>query len=176
MKSVTIEITGSSPLLMHRYPLVEIEGLNKMTPEQQAEHAAYRDEKTKELFVPGVNLQQSLVEAAAYSKGKGRASLQKIAAACLFVSETQIALGQKEFAIDSRPVVIAATRGRIVRHRPRIDAWKFSFTLEYDEVLLSAKQVRGIVDDAGRRVGLLDFRPAKKGPFGRFVVTSWQEN
>jgi hypothetical protein len=31
-----------------------------------------------------------------------------------------------------------------------------------------------VIDAAGKRVGLGDFRPACKGPFGRFVVTNWQ--
>jgi hypothetical protein len=31
------------------------------------------------------------------------------------------------------------------------------------------------VDDAGQRVGALDFRPEKKGAFGRFVVTHWEK-
>ena len=34
-------------------------------------------------------------------------------------------------------------------------------------------RVAGDVSD-NSRVGLLDFRPEKKGPFGRFVVTSWK--
>jgi hypothetical protein len=43
------------------------------------------------------------------------------------------------------------------------------------ETLLSEKEVRGIVDNMGSRVGLLDFRPEKKGPFGRCMVTAWQQ-
>ena len=36
------------------------------------------------------------------------------------------------------------------------------------------KGLKAIVDDAGDRVGLLDFRPERKGPFGRFMVTAWK--
>jgi hypothetical protein len=36
--------------------------------------------------------------------------------------------------------------------------------------------VRVIVNDAGSRVGLLDFRPEKKGPFGRFSVIKWDSD
>lgn len=176
MKRITCEIKGVSALLMHSYPMVPIENppLEKRTPEEQAETAAYRDPETKELYIPGVALQRALIGAAAYSKGKGRASLQKQAAASLFISPERVSLGTKEYAVDSRPVVIQATRGRIVRHRPRIDAWAACFEIEYDDSLLSEKQVRQIVDDAGSRVGLLDFRPEKKGPFGRFIVTIWK--
>jgi len=30
------------------------------------------------------------------------------------------------------------------------------------------------VDSAGKRVGLGDFRPARKGPFGKFRVDEWK--
>lgn len=171
-KTIEVKIRGISPLLMHKFPLVAIEAIQKQTPEQQAEHAAYRDDK-KQLFVPGVNLQRALISSAAYSKGKGRASLQKQAAACILIQEERIGLGTEFYTIDSRPVVIAATKGRIVRHRPRIENWQLTFHIDFDPTLLSEKELRNIVDDAGSRVGLLDFRPERKGPFGRFMVTSW---
>ena len=79
-----------------------------------------------------------------------------------------------EYSIDSRRVVIKATSGSIVRHRPRIDDWSVSFELDYDTLLLSIDQVREIVDNGGRRIGVLDFRPEKKGPYGRFMVTRWE--
>jgi hypothetical protein len=175
MAIVNVKIEGLSPLLMHRYPMTEIPGLEKKTPEEQAEHSAYRiPGDSGELYIPGVCIQRALVGAASYSKGKGRATLQKPAAACLLISPEYAGLGTKDFSIDSRPVVIAATKGRVMRHRPRIDKWSCEFILEYDDTLLSAKQVREIVDNAGSRVGLLDFRPARNGPFGRFTVTHWE--
>lgn len=90
------------------------------------------------------------------------------------VTPERIPLDLDSYEIDSRPVVIAATKGRILRHRPRFEKWDLTFVIEWDLELLSEKEIRQIVDDAGKRVGLLDFRPEKKGPFGRFVVTSWK--
>src|SRR5215510_188660 len=174
MQSAHFTITGQSPLLMHAFPMTPVEALEKKPIQEQAEYAAYRDPETRELYIPAVALQRALVGAAAFSKGKGRASLQKVAAACLMVSPERLSLGVTDFAIDSRPVVIAATKGRIMRHRPRLDQWSVSFTVEWDEDLITATQVRRIVDDMGSRVGLLDFRPATKGPFGRCVVTHWE--
>lgn len=173
MKGINVTITGESPLLMHRYPAEPVEALEKKTPAEQAEIAAYRDPDTKGLYIPATAVQRTLVNGATYSKGKGRASLQKTAAACLLVSPPRLALDQKEFEVDSQPVVVPATKGRVMRHRPRLDKWAASFLLEYDDVLLSAQQVRDIVDNSGSRVGLLDFRPEKKGPYGRFKVTHW---
>jgi len=176
-KSVTVTIKGISPLLMHKYPLVAPEVADdKVPPKEQAERRAYRIPGDTELYVPGVAIQRCIVSAAVYSKGKGRASLQKQTAACVLVTPEYAGLGTTKFEVDSRPVVIPSTKGRVVRHRPRINDWSTAFTLEYDERLLTEKQLREIVDNAGSRCGLLDFRPEKKGPFGRFMVTEWKNN
>lgn len=174
VKSIAVEIKGVSALLMRAFPLQPIEALEKKDPKEQAEYSAYRDPETKALYVPGINVQRSLISAATYSKGKGRGSLQRPAAACLMISPERLQLGAAEYSVDSRPVVVPATKGRVMRHRPRLDEWGLSFTLEFDDTLLKETEVRRIVDDAGSRVGLLDFRPEKKGPFGRFMVTSWE--
>lgn len=173
IKHVSVTLKGTSSLLMHKYPMVPIEALEKQSAESQAEHCAYRD-ADGQLIVPSVCVQRALVSAATYSKGKGRSSLQKSAAACLQIRPEEIPLGKSKYVIDSRPVVIKATGGRILRHRPKIDNWEITFELEYDDTLLSEIQLRRIVDDMGTRVGLLDFRPERKGPFGRSVVTNWE--
>jgi len=169
IKTLNIKIRGLSPLLMHRFPLEPVAGAAKMTPAEQAEIAAYRTEGG-ELFIPGVNVQRALISGAKYSKGKGRSSLATVAAACLLITKEQLPLGCRKYAIDSRAVVVPATKGRIVRHRPRFDEWSLTFELEYDPELLSCEQVEAIVRDTGRRVGLGDFRPENKGMFGRFDV------
>jgi hypothetical protein len=173
---VKATIKGISALLMHAFPMVPIENppLEKRPITEQADLAAYRDPDTRSLYLPAVAMQRSMIAAATYSKGKGRASLQKQTAACVFITPDRIPLGTKEYTIDARPVVIPATKGRVMRYRPRLDNWQASFEIEYDEALLTEKQLRQIVNDAGSRVGLLDFRPERKGPFGRFMVTEWK--
>lgn len=173
MSEAIVTIEGISALMMKQYPAEPIVGFEKKTPEEQAELSAYRIPETKELYIPGVAIQRALINAATYSKGKGRASLQKVAAACLIVSPEFIGLGTKKFEIDSRPVVVPATKGRIMRHRPRIDKWKATFNVEWDETLLKEDEVKKIVEDMGKRVGLLEFRPLCKGPFGRCKIVKW---
>jgi hypothetical protein len=151
-----------------------VANMEKLTVKEQAEYAAYRDPNTHGLYIPGVAIQRALVSAAAFSKGKARSSLVKHAAACFLVTPERIPLKKNEYIIDSRPVVIPATKGCILRHRPRLDEWEIEFTLEWDPALLDETQVRKIVDDMGSRVGLLDFRPEKKGPFGRSTVIRWE--
>lgn len=173
VRTVEVTISGITALLMHRYPMEPPEALDKKPAEEQAEVAAYRMPDGT-LYLPGINLQRAMISAAVFSKGKGRASLQKTAAACLMVTPEMISLGTSQYVIDSRPVVIPSTKGRIVRHRPRIDQWQATFMLEYDDALLKESEVNRIVADTGQRIGVLDFRPERKGPFGRFMVTGWK--
>lgn len=171
--TVTCSIEGVSPLLMHRFPLEPIEALEKKSPAEQAELAAYRTPESK-LYIPGVNINRALVAGATYSKGKGRATLQKPVAASVIVSPEYCVLTPQEYVVDSRPIVVPATKGRVLRHRPRLDQWRCTFEIEYDPDLLTEEQLRRVVDDTGSRVGLLDFRPERKGPFGRFSVVGWE--
>jgi len=88
-KSVQVELSGITPLLMHRYPMEEIEAIDKKPPAEQAEIAAYRvpaGEHEGQLYVPGIALRQALVAGGTFSKGKGRASLQKVVSACVMVT------------------------------------------------------------------------------------------
>jgi hypothetical protein len=173
IKKVEVSIEGISALLMHSFPLQPIEAIEKKTPQEQAEIAAYRDPATRELYVPATAVQRAIVSAASFSKGKGRQTLQRPVAACVMVYPERIGLMKTEYTIDTRPVVVPATKGRVLRHRPRLDKWLLSFQVEYDDTLLTETQLRRIIDDMGSRVGLLDFRPEKKGPFGRCMVVRW---
>ncbi len=161
-----VTIKGITALLMHRFPLESIEAIDKKSMQEQAEIAAYRT-VDGELYIPGIAIQRALVAGATFSKGKGRASLQKVVAACVLVNPEHVLLNEDKYEIDARAVVVPATKGRIVRYRPRLDEWEASFTVDWDDELLKEEQLKRVVDDTGSRVGLLDFRPACKGPFGR---------
>jgi len=173
--TVEVIISGITPLLMRSHPAAgEPEDIKNWTPEQQAEYCSYRDSQTGRLYLPAANLQRAIVSGAAYSKGKGRASLQKSAAAAMFVGPERIDLGLGTFDVDSRWVVNPATGGRIMRHRARLNNWQGTFQLQFDTSLVTENQARRIIDDTGSRVGVLDYRPEKKGPYGRFMVTHWE--
>ena len=92
------------------------------------------------------------------------------------INEIICPLNTKKYEVDSRSVVIPSTGGRIMCHRPRLDEWALDFTLDIDTEMFSPALVRQIVDDAGKKVGLGDYRPDRKGPFGKFVVVNWKES
>lgn len=185
---IQVRIKGLSPLLMNRFTEkneIAVSGGtsaalvgDKGSPRDQATPKAYRDKDTGKLYVPGPNIFASIISAGRFHKvGKSKVTTQKssLVPAGVTVVDLVCPLNTSEFEVDSRSVVIPSTGGRIMCHRPRIDEWELSFTLEVDTTFFPANLVRSLVDDAGKKVGLGDYRPERKGPFGRFTVVSWKE-
>lgn len=184
---ISVVIVGVSPLLCNRFTdaaaLAVSGGTSqvlqgqKPLPRQQAEAKLYTDSKGRPV-VPGVNLMRSIVNAGSFIKsGKSKLSTQRssLVPAGVSVQEIELPIGPSaKWEVDSRSVVIPSTGGRIMAHRPRFDEWRLSFSLEIDETLFSEALVRELVDIAGKRIGLGDFRPERKGPFGRFRVDVWK--
>jgi hypothetical protein len=81
----------------------------------------------------------------------------------------------KDYEVDSRPVTIPSTKGKVMRHRPRFDQWSMRFTLRINEDILPVDFVQLLLTEGGQQIGIGDFRPEKSGPFGTFQITSWQE-
>lgn len=184
---IRITIEGASPLLMNRFtekaeiavsggtrPTFESSG-ERGTPREQAGTKAYRDNAGM-LFVPGPNLFSALIAAGTFHKaGKSKITTMKtsLVPAGITVEDLVCPLGTDQWEVDSRSVVNPSTGGRIMCHRPRVDKWQLSFTLDVDTSMFSPALVRSLVDDAGKKIGLGDYRPQRKGPFGRFVVKEW---
>lgn len=187
MITVKVKIAGTTPLLMNRFTSENevkvssgtsssVSVGTKGTPREQAQKKAYIDDNG-ELYIPGPNIFSCLIAAGRFHKiGKSKVTTTKssLIPAGLTVTDVVCALNTKEFEVDSRSVVIPATGGRIMAHRPRLDKWETTFTLAVDETMFSIDFIRKIVDDGGLKIGIGDFRPDRKGPFGRFVVTSWE--
>ena len=67
------------------------------------------------------------------------------------------------------PVVVQ--RSRLLRTRARFQYWSCQFVVECDSELVDEELLRNWLEVGGRRIGLGDWRPAKSGEHGRFVVT-----
>ena len=185
--NIAVTIQGVTPLLMNRFTednelavsssVRKVNIGQKPSPREQAEKKAYTN-SSGELCVPGPNIFASIIQAGTFHKvGKSKITTTKssLIPAGMAIPEVDCSLGTKDFEVDSRSVVIPSTGGRIMAHRPRLDEWQLSFTLEVDENMFDEQTARVLVDDAGSKVGLGDFRPARKGPFGRFKVVNWKK-
>lgn len=191
MKRILVTITGSYALLLDAFGDHAAEQVSRGTskvvqpkhtlePRDEAARRLYLDSDKKPVF-PGANLFAALVQAGTFIK-VGRKSLtttqSSLVPACVAVVEPELAIrkadgGPAKWEVDRRSVVNRMTGGRVMCHRPRFDSWSLSFSLDYDETMIAEGTVRELVDFAGSRIGVGVFRPAKKGPFGRFVVAKW---
>ena len=188
MKTINVTIEGTTPLLCNRFAdAAQMAATNgnrlsvvgeKGTPREQAEIRLYVGHNGKPM-IPQPNLFRCLIDAGKFFKhGKSKVTTQKtsLIPACVEVDGLELPIVHKEpWMVDTRAVRIPSTGGRILCHRPCFQDWKLSFSVHIDTDMLSPKLLREIVDAAGKRVGLGDFRPDCKGPFGKFVVTNWQE-
>ncbi len=190
MKLITAWIQGTGALLQNRF--TEQAEVNvqtntrrvsvdeEVTPRTQAERSCYRDESGY-LYHPGASIARLIREAGNAHKLKGSRRTVKwiVPAAVLVVDETlpQFALDRKtrliDFEVDARPVVIPSTKGRVMRFRPRLDAWSMAMRLRINEAVLSEGLIRQLLIDGGQQIGIGDYRPEKGGPFGVFHVVEW---
>lgn len=156
--------------------------VSRGTPREEASKVAYVDQHGH-FYLPGAAIARLIREAGGNHKLKGsRRSAKFVVPAAVIVVEDTITLCNGDgktpvtaFEVDSRPVTIPATKGRIMRHRPRFDCWLASFNLRINELLLPPDFIHQLLVEGGQQIGVGDFRPEKGGPFGTFNVTRWED-
>ena len=185
-KYYEVTVQGVTPLLTNRFRDSGEESANRPvfrgeegTPREQAFDTLYFANDNETPIIPGGNLFSSFMEAGKYMKsGRNKITTTKssMIPAFLHLEEHYMPITHKdEWDVFSTPVRIPATGGRIMRHRAMFHDWELSFSLTLDTEVITPKMLRQIVDIAGKRIGLGDFRPQTKGQYGRFVVTDWKE-
>ena len=187
--NVRIRIEGVTPLILNKF--TDAAALNATsgsrgssagadggTPREIAEGKLYVDIDGKTLIVPSPNVLRSIIDAGTFHKmGKSKVTTQKTSMipACVFISVPTVRIENKQpWMVDTRAIRNPATGGRRLAHRPCFEDWALEFDVSLDTSIMSPKILREVVDSAGSRIGLGDFRPACKGPFGRYVVTKWE--
>jgi hypothetical protein len=183
MKKYSITIEGTSPLLMNRPSQLDIGDKSKTakretnTPLEIAETKLYQDSEDR-IYIPATWFQGCIVEAGKQKKmmGKGssKATYSKVAGSGVEINPFEIILNSK-WDVFSILAVNPTTKGRNVLHRPQFKKWKVDFEVSFDDEQIEVHVMKELFDIAGRSVGIGDWRPAKKGRFGKFQVTSWKE-
>jgi len=187
MKHIKVEIRGVTPLLIHRFN--EDAEQAKATRRMEVTQRDPRVEATKSAYIASdgtfyfnaFSIPSAMGNAGSNHKARGsRKSLRFVVpSAVRMASDTVTILNgagpAKDFEVDSRPVTIPATKGRVMRHRPRFDQWGAIFDLMIDDNLLSVEMAHQLLNEAGQSIGIGDFRPEKRGPFGTFRVIKFEE-
>jgi hypothetical protein len=189
MQSITLELRGKdSSLLLH-----SDRGANPLAAETMAHKAlTNKNKKTDEdhisiarsdymlafypgktIAIPSTNLKSALVEGAKLHKlGAAFNRCVMILADMIPVTHSGPANKDKMWetpaCVDCRSVKVGTKR--VMRYRPRLNDWRVQVEIFFDETMIERAQILAAAENAGRYVGLGDYRPAKGGPFGRFSV------
>lgn len=180
MKTYKVTIQGITPLLMNR-PSSLIGDISKertqsdITPKQLAKDKLYQIEG--KLYQPETHIKGSLVEAGKSQKvvGSGKSTYSKIIGYAVEINPFEILHKNQNWEVFSVLAVNPTTKGRNLLHRPMLKIWELDFEVTFDEEQISSIILKEVMDRAGKFVGIGDWRPGKKGRFGKFQITSWKE-
>jgi hypothetical protein len=173
-------VDGITPLLTHNPASMSVspeamKGGRIPAPEDEAEAGVYRMPDGT-CAIRGECFRASPLAAAGAWRMKKTSARTRLAH--MVVVEDLIPLCRRDgtpitdYAIDARRAIIQ--KQGIIRCRPRFDEWSATFTIEYDPVLVAdPKLIVDILQDAGGRIGVGDYRPARNGWFGRYRVRSY---
>lgn len=154
---------------------------NTRTPRQDAESKVYSHNGHP--MIPGENLMSCLIAAGVYVRLDGKRQVSTGKATVLpglmsmldfvlplYVPDTKT---PASWEADVRKGTNPNGNEAVAICRPRFDAWGFSTRITVDDSAIGENTIRELWDLAGKRIGIGDFRPARKGIFGQFVVEGW---
>jgi hypothetical protein len=177
---VLVTLEGSAAILLHGWNNESVEAKAKSAKNSRAkksdnlESYIYRDQDGS-LALPGTYLHGALINAAKYvqdPRSPRKSGCDLVRAAIVPLDDLAAFHGPLTVwdYVDRRRVTIQ--RNAITRERPALRAgWRITFELmvlvpEYVDTVL----LRRLLTDAGRLVGIGDFRPT----YGRFDVVSFE--
>ncbi len=190
MDIFNVRIVGLSPILFHKYtpktdPARLVQGSDAVNYADEWKESVYLEKDN--VVIPSVNIMACIFNGA---KGvrKGKHFLTRLVYTSFSVEPFKIEVTvagktinlkriEKEDWID---VTGAKVRGNMV-DRARVClpvGWTLNFTLTNRNEQLTAKDVKALIDNAGEKAGLGDWRPSapkKPGPYGRFVVEKFDK-
>lgn len=181
-KRYAVEIRGVSPYLMNRFNEADIEGKTKKRSGTQNDDEEKYEKKFYRLpngsiYVPSTQIVGALVNAGKQMqiKGKGKSTYSKLFGSTLDVDEEAIPMISDEPVAYKISAVNPATGKRMMVTRPRFENWSLKFTLVCIDDQVSDVAIQDGLETAGKYVGIGDWRPYKRGKFGKFVVASFKE-
>jgi len=179
-QKVEVTIEGTTPILFNRFRDVAIEGKSKKRTGAQAdldiEDKLYKDEKGK-VMLPSVYIKNCIVEAAKQFKivGKGKSTYSKLVASTIDVMPFYIDFESGKYEVFRISAVNPMTKGRMMTERPKFNKWSASFEIILNDEAVPVSVMNEILEHAGKYVGVGDWRPEKKGMFGKFMITSFKK-
>jgi hypothetical protein len=178
-EKIKVTIEGTTPILFNRFRDTAIEGKSKKRTgamaEAEIEDKLYQDENGKTLL-PATYIRNSIVEASKQFKivGKGKSTYSKLVASTIQIEPFMIELKAGNYEVFRISAVNPMTKGRMMTERPRYTKWEASFEIILNDSAVPVSVINEILEQAGKYVGIGDWRPEKKGMFGKFMITSFK--
>ena len=192
IQTVEYEIVGKAPLLMHNgsmanplNPLAkqmkEITRLRTKTDEHHLElqrlefRASLYIDKKGRIIIPSANIEGAIIAGAKKSKlGSSFKSAVMVNEDAVLDYGEQLTpeelWAKAETYASVLPVIV--NNSRIMRTRPIFTRWALGFSIDFDDEQITHQQLTKAIRDAGRYVGLCDYRPK----FGRFYLKGEEED
>ena len=106
-------------------------------------------------------------------RGQKKATYSKIVGSVVEINPDAIEIKGKwdEYRTSA---VNPMTKGRMMVNRPRFDKWSLTFEIIVNGDDISKETINDLLVDAGQKTGIGDWRPEKKGKYGKFIVTKFQ--
>lgn len=194
MQRFNIRLDGSTPLLINRLTEEELLIIGKFVdrkkfvaptePREAAAKRLYLTNDTKAPYIPTSMLMSCLINSGVYLKLDGKRQMSTAKSTLLpgFISLEDVYLPLLDPAtdkpspaweVDMRPGRNPNGGEAVCIIRPRFDSWRLQVSMLIDTKQIDAGRIRELVDIAGTRFGLGDFRPQRKGIYGQFKVGCW---
>jgi hypothetical protein len=179
-------IRGVTPLLMnnpqHKMRADDTKAKRKEVPDPvtEAEAGVYRAPEGW-LYVGADHLREAMLAASSGYRVKKK-PMKPLLAASLFILEPYFPLmrdGEYLTTYDRIDIRRAVVQGQgVLRARALVEVpWELEARYQFDARLADPVIFVQMLQEAGMRIGVLDYRPQKGGIFGRFeVVEAWTED
>lgn len=178
MREIECEIEGVAPLLQHKMSIEQEAQLASKTKKSVGQMKGDNPEEylykvSGVICQPAEHILQAIIKRLGGYKiqGKGKKTYLEMGKGSINIVPDMIPHKIQTWENDVRTVVIKATKGRVVRIRPKFPEWALEFTIQLINEDMPAEVIKAALDDAGREGGIGDYRPR----FGRFIVTKFRE-
>ena len=176
--SVAVKIRGDADLLFHRWNCDAVEAKSKAAKGSKAkksddvESYVYRND-ANEICLPGEYVRQSVITAAKFRQDprSPRKSAMDLVKAAVITLTPLASLGVTGWHYEHK-CRVQVQRNGITRVRPAMKTgWEAELVLMVNlPEYVSREMLHGLLLDAGRLIGVGDFRPT----YGRFQVTKFE--
>ena len=180
-KTVKVKVKGNTPLLFNRFREADIDKtIKKHTGTSGAKDPGRKLYLTSgdKVYTPSTHIHGALVDAAKNFQivGKKRSTYSKLFGSSVIVEPDVIVHKKQKWETFSISAVNPSTRGRIMVHRPMMKEWELEFDILFNDEDIPLEVLKSILEWSGQYSGIGDWRPNKKGKYGKFIVTKFEYN